>query len=100
MKTEAQKLIEYLNEQFPATVGHLPLENKIRAVWQQGADDALDTASLLVLDHKWQKGSMNFNQGFMAGTIISHKSKNVAATPNAEFRNAARKASASKGNVQ
>jgi hypothetical protein len=46
--------------------------------YQRGYDMALDMASLVVLDYKWQKGSSNFNQGFMAGKILSMKSKTPA----------------------
>jgi hypothetical protein len=46
--------------------------------YQRGYDMALDMASLVVLDYKWQKGSSNFKQGFMAGKIFSMKSKTPA----------------------
>ena len=50
--------------------------------YQRGYDMALDMASLVVLDYKWQKGSSNFNQGFMAGKILSMKSKTPAEPSN------------------
>jgi hypothetical protein len=40
MTTEEHNLLEYLNKQFPATVGHLPLLYKIHAVWQSGMTSA------------------------------------------------------------
>ena len=52
------------------------------AEYQRGYDMALDMASLVVLDYKWQKGSSNFNQGFMAGKILSMKSKTPAKPSN------------------
>ena len=44
MKNEEQKLLEYLNEQFPATIVHLPLVEKIHAVWRRGLADAEEIA--------------------------------------------------------
>ena len=41
-------------------------------------DDALGTASEIVLKYKYQKGSMNFNMGFLAGLIMNNRSDNVA----------------------
>lgn len=35
-----QELLNYLHQQFPATVGHIPLAEKIHSIWQQGMDDA------------------------------------------------------------
>ena len=35
-------LLEYLHQQFPATIGHIPLAEKIHAVWQKGMNDAAD----------------------------------------------------------
>lgn len=37
-----QELLNYLHQQFPATIGHMPLANKIHAIWKQGMDDAAD----------------------------------------------------------
>ena len=54
------------------------LERELAAEYQRGYDMALDMASLVALDYKWQKGSSNFNQGFMAGKILSMKSKTPA----------------------
>jgi len=51
--------------------------------YQRGYDMALDMASATVIYYKWQKGSSNFNQGFMAGKILSMKSKTPAEPPNA-----------------
>ncbi len=45
-------------------------------------DDALETASKIVLEYKYQKGSMNFNMGFVAGLIMNNQSDNAAAMPN------------------
>ena len=39
-KDYEQELLDYLAQQFPATIGHLPLRRMIHAVWQQGMDDA------------------------------------------------------------
>ena len=36
------ELLNYLHQQFPASIGHIPLAGKIHAVWQQGMDDAAD----------------------------------------------------------
>jgi hypothetical protein len=36
------ELLKYLHQQFPATIGHIPLAEKIHAVWQKGMDDAAD----------------------------------------------------------
>ena len=36
------ELLNYLHQQFPATIGHIPLAGKIHAIWQQGMDDAAD----------------------------------------------------------
>lgn len=61
---------------------HLGAEGELERQIKRIQDDALDFASLLVLDHKWQKGSMNFNQGFISGKILSHRSDGSAAQPN------------------
>jgi hypothetical protein len=34
------EFLNYLHQQFPATIGHIPLAGKIHAIWQQGMDDA------------------------------------------------------------
>ena len=44
MNEQEQELIKYINEQFPATVGHLPLVDKIHAVWRRGLADAEEIA--------------------------------------------------------
>ncbi len=34
-------LLKYLNSQFPATKGHIPLSNKIHDVWLDGFNQAI-----------------------------------------------------------
>ena len=58
------------------------LKSVMDSEYRRGCDNALDSASLVVLDYKWQKGSSNFNQGFMAGKILSMKSKTPAEPSN------------------
>jgi hypothetical protein len=36
------ELLNYLHQQFPATVGHIPLAGKIHLVYQSGMDSAAD----------------------------------------------------------
>ena len=48
-------------------------------------DDAIDEAASIVLGYKYQKGSINYNMGFLAGDILMKHSKNAAAMPNAEL---------------
>lgn len=48
------------------------LEEQIKLI----QDDVLDFTSNLVLEYKWQKGSMNYNQGFISGKILTYKFKN------------------------
>ena len=78
--TEHEKL-EYAISEINRLKGILETE------FRRGLDRGLDSASLIVLDYKWQKGSSNFNQGFMAGKILSMKSDAHAATPNDESSN-------------
>ena len=37
-----QELLDYLAQQFPATIGHLPLRRMIHSVWQQGMNSAAE----------------------------------------------------------
>ena len=55
----------------------------VKKLIEQVQDDALDSASETVLAYKYQKGSMNYNLGFVAGQILNKKSTSVAAMPNA-----------------
>jgi hypothetical protein len=36
------ELLNYLHQQFPATVGHIPLAEKIHAVWQAGMLESIN----------------------------------------------------------
>lgn len=49
------ELLNYLHQQFPATIGHIPLAAKIHLVWQSGMDTAADIvrerARLLALNN-------------------------------------------------
>jgi hypothetical protein len=56
-KDYEQELLDYLAQQFPATIGHYPLREKIHAVWQQGMQEA---ARLCV------KEFVGTNDGFVA----------------------------------
>jgi len=41
-------------------------------------DDAIEEAANVVMNYKYQKGSMNYNLGFIAGEIMLRHSKNFA----------------------
>lgn len=43
--TAELELLHYLNEQFPATTGHIPLKEKINAVARQGMAEAAGIAA-------------------------------------------------------
>jgi hypothetical protein len=36
------ELLNYLHQQFPATIGHIPLAEKIHAVWQAGMLESIN----------------------------------------------------------
>lgn len=44
MKTPEQILLNYLNDQFPAVAGHIPLKNMIHDVWLDGVKKAYNIA--------------------------------------------------------
>lgn len=43
--SKSQELLQYLSEQFPATVGHMPLITKVQAVYREGEEDAMKWVS-------------------------------------------------------
>lgn len=60
MTSAEQKLLDYLNQQFPETVGRIPLRDKIHEVWKQGMTDA---AALCSPDSAW----------LLAGDIVAKR---------------------------
>ena len=49
-----QELLNYLHQQFPATVGHIPLSEKIHAVWKTGWQSGMTSAAVIVLSRAEQ----------------------------------------------
>ena len=71
MKTPEEWLaVVYNSAKFTQPAGTLKLIAEIQ-------DDAIDEASQIVLSYKYQKGSMNYNMGFLAGLILMKHSKNL-----------------------
>jgi hypothetical protein len=48
------ELLEYLRHQFPATDGHIPLGEKIHAVWTAGWRSGMESAADIVLSRSEQ----------------------------------------------
>ena len=48
------ELLEYLRQQFPATDGHIPLADKIHAVWKAGWRSGMESAADIVLSRAEQ----------------------------------------------
>ena len=48
------ELLEYLRQQFPATDGHIPLGEKIHAVWAAGWRSGMESAADIVLSRAEQ----------------------------------------------
>lgn len=45
--------------------------DRIRKIQLDAIREGMSRAAKMVIDAKWQKGSMNFNQGFISGNILS-----------------------------
>lgn len=69
MTEKSKQFLEYLNEQFPATVGHIPLKNMINDIYREGFENA---AELVRIQPLFSDFSLSHENGekYMAEKII------------------------------